>query len=168
MYNQKRTDEEHELVHQGAITQGFIVEVESDESFDLAMKRGIGSSQMYVGIFGKRSSEPTKKEYKAARRLGLPLLIYYFTKPPRKASSMHGDVVKFLDKEVKPFVRVGGNFRELVLHNEKDLVDRVLADIAARVTDLARESIATRRLILEHTPPELLAAILRSGKPIFE
>jgi hypothetical protein len=100
MYNQKRTDEEHEIVHQGVITQGFIVEGEHDESFDLAMKRGLGSSQMYVGIFGKRSSGPTKKEYKAARRLGLPLLIYYFTKPPRKASSVHDGVVKFLEKDV--------------------------------------------------------------------
>jgi hypothetical protein len=168
MYNQTRTDEEHELVHQGAITQGFVVEEESDQSFDLAMKRGINSSQFYVGIFGKINSEPTRKEYRAARRLGLPLLIYYYTEPPRIASRTHGSVVNFLEKEVKPFVKIGGNFRELRLRNEDNLIDCILNDLTSRVTDLVRESVATRKLILEQAPSDLLAAILRSGKPIFE
>jgi hypothetical protein len=168
LYNERRTREEEELVHQGVVTQGYLVEKESDESFDLAMKRGIESSQMYVGIFGKRYSKPTVKEYHAARKLGLPLFVYYYTRPPSVSSDVQNRVVEFLNKDVKPFITVRGNFRRLSLQDDNDLVDQVLMDVGARITDLVRESVAVRRMILEKTPAELLAAVLRARTSVFD
>jgi len=162
-----RTEEEEELVHQGVVMQGFLVERESDESFDVTMRHGIDSSQVYVGIFGKEYSEATVKEYEDAREKGLPLLVYYFTEPPHKAAARHDRVVRFLHREVKPAVRIRGNFSRIVVVGRSELIDQILVDLAANVTNLVRESVAVRRLLLKNAPPELLGAILRAKKSVF-
>jgi hypothetical protein len=52
MFNEERTRDEEELVDQGIVMKGFLVEKESGESFDTTMRQGIEGSQIYVGIFG--------------------------------------------------------------------------------------------------------------------
>jgi len=168
MFNDERTQDEEEIVHQGIIMEGFLVEKESGESFDAAMKEGIESSQIYVGIFGNRYSEPTVKEYEAARKIGIPLLVYYFTRPAHRAAGLQTRAVKFLEREVKPFVKIRGNYSRIVTRQNNELVDYVLADLAAKVTDLVRESVAVRRMVLENAPVELLAAVLRAKRSVFE
>ena len=168
MFNDERTQDEEEIVHQGIIMEGFLVEKESGESFDAAMKEGIESSQIYVGIFGNRYSEPTVKEYEAARKIGIPLLVYYFTRPAHRAAGLQTRAVKFLEREVKPFVKIRGNYSRIVARQNNELVDYVLADLAAKVTDLVRESVAVRRMVLENAPVELLAAVLRAKRSVFE
>jgi hypothetical protein len=167
-FNMKRTDDKAELVHQGLIAEGFLVERESDESFDTAMKRGIESSQIYVGIFGNQYSRTTVKEYHAARRRGLPLLIYYFAKPPRAAIRTRTKVVDLLETEVKSIVKIRGNYRRVAVRDDSELIDLILSDVVARLTDLARESVAARKAMLESAPPEFLAAVLRAKKSVFD
>lgn len=167
MSNVLRTNEREEFHHQGVIMQGFLVERESDESYDVAMRRGIDVSQVYVGVFGKEYSKATVDEYREAREKGLPLLVYYFTEPPQKAAGLHSKVIKFLEREVKPAVKIRGNFSRVTMRERDELIDQVLVDLAARVADLARESVAVRRLILEKAPPELLGAILRAKRSVF-
>lgn len=168
MFNDERTQDEEEIVHQGIIMEGFLVEKESGESFDALMKEGTETSQIYVGIFGNRYSEPTVKEYKAARKIGMPLLVYYFTRPAHRAAGLQTRAVKFLEREVKPFVKIRGNYSRIVVRQNNELVDYVLADLAAKVTDLVRESVAVRRMVLENAPVELLAAVLRAKRSVFE
>ena len=133
------------------------------------MKEGTETSQIYVGIFGNRYFEPTVKEYKAVRKIGMPLLVYYFTRPAHRAAGLQTRAVKFLEREVKPFVKIRGNYSRIVVRQNNELVDCVLADLAAKVTDLVRESVAVRRMVLENAPVELLAApVLRAKRSVFE
>jgi hypothetical protein len=167
MYNGKRTEEQEELVHQGVVMKGVRVEAESDESFDIAMKRWLNDSQIYVGIFGKDYSIPTTKEYGYACELGLPILVYYFTKDRRSAKGCRSKVVNFLEKEVKPYVRIRGNYSKIEIKEEGDLLDLILADLACKTTDLVREAISTRQLLLG-APDTVVASIRRAPKSVFE
>ena len=167
MYNVKRTEEQEELVHQGIVMKAVLVEAESDESFDIAMKRGLKGSQIYVGIFGRDYSIPTAEEYMYARKLGLPILVYYFTKDSRKAKDCRGKVANFLKKEVKPHVRIRGNYSKIEIREERDLVDLILADLACKTTDLVREAVSIRQLFLE-APDTVIATVLRAYKSVFE
>ena len=167
MYNMKRTEEQEELVHQGIVMKGVRVEAESDESFDIAMKRWLNDSQIYVGIFGRDYSIPTAKEYGYARELGLPILVYYFTKDSRSAKDCRGKVVNFLNKEVKPHIRIRGNYSRIEIREERDLLDLILADLACKTTDLVREAVSTRELFLK-APDTVIAAIIRARKSVFE
>ena len=168
MYNVMRTDERDELVHQGVIMKAVVVERESDESFDLAMKKGIEKSQIYVGIFGKDYSIPTQKEYHAARQRGLPILVYYYTQPPHIAKGFHTKVTRFLEKDVKPELRIRGNYGRIEAHDDMELVDLILNDLACKTVDLAREAMSFRRMLLEKAPDDVIAAILRAKKSVFE
>jgi len=167
MYNAKRTEEQEELVHQGIVTRAVLVEAESDESFEIAMKRGLTDSQIYIGIFGKNYSIPTVKEYDYARKHGLPILVYYFTKPPRKAKDARGKIVNFLNTEVKPRVRIRGNYSKIEVREEQGLLDLILTDLACKTTDLVREAVSVRRLFLE-APDAVIATVLRARASVFE
>lgn len=167
MYNQKRTVQQQELVHQGNVMKAILVEEESDESFDISMKRDLTNSQIYVGIFGKHYSGPTVKEYHFARKLGLPLMVYCFTQPPRQAKSHPGRVLKFLESEVKPRVTIRANYARIEVQNQEALIDLILCDLASRIADLVRESVSVRRLFLR-APDTVMAAILRAKKSVFE
>lgn len=167
MYNLMRTDERTELVHQGVIMKAVVVERESDESFDLAMKKGIERSQVYVGIFGKDYSSPTQKEYHAARQRGLPIFVYYYTQPPHTAKGLHTKVTRFLG-EIEPDFRIRGNYRKIEARNDTELVDLILSDLACKIVDLAREAVSFRRMLLEKAPDDVIAAILRARKSVFE
>ncbi len=161
MYNNRRTTDEDELVHQGIVMKAVLVEAESAESFDAAMKRGLAESQIYVGIFGRDYSEPTIKEYRMACDLGLPLLIYYFARPPRTAKSSHGKVVNFLKEKVKRHVPIRGNYSRIEVREERDLIDLILVDLACKTTDLVREAIAMRQMLLK-APDDVNSALVRA------
>jgi hypothetical protein len=167
MFNKKRTDEEQELVQQGILMKGILVEAKTDESFDIAMKRGLTNSQIYVGIFGKCYSEPTVKEYHFARKLGLPLMVYCFAQPPHQARSRPGRVLKFLNSEVKPRVTIRANYDRIEVRSEEALVDLILSDLASRAADLVREAVSVRRHFLR-APDTVMAVILRSRDSVFE
>jgi hypothetical protein len=171
MYNSKRTLEEDEigvLVHQGTVLKAILVEKESEESFDERMKAGINSSQIYVGIFGNRYSDPTCKEYEYARKLGLPLLVYYFTMPARTARNVDTNVVRFLEKDVRKRVVIRGNYRRIEARTSTELIDLILSDLACTAVDIIREAVATRRMLLEEAPNGVISAILTARKTVFE
>jgi hypothetical protein len=134
---------------------------ESDESFDIAMKRGLTNSQIYVGIFGNLYSDLTVKEYHFARKLGLPLLVYCFTQPPHQARARSGRVLRFLKSEVKPRITIRANYARIEVRNEESLIDLILSDLVSRTVDLAREAVSVRRYLLR-APDTVMGAILRA------
>jgi hypothetical protein len=174
MYNSKRTLEEDspkkaELVHQGKIMKGILVEKGSEESFEEAMKRGIKRSQIYVGIFGDDHSEPTQKEYDFARQLGLPLLVYYFTEPAKVAKGVHTKVVRLLkNKAENDHVHIRGNYRRIEAREPNELIDIILSDLACKVADFVREGTEDRRMLLESAPDAAIGAILRAKRTVFD
>lgn len=170
MYNEERTHDEDEraiLVHQGKVMKAILVERGSAESFEEAMKNDLDKSQIYVGIFGNRDSEPTRKEYDYARQLGLPLLVYYFTVPPRIARGLHTNVVRFLGAQTRQ-VRIRGNYRKIVARTPTDLIDIILSDLACKVPDIVREAIAMRQMLVEKAPVSVIGAIQKVRKTVFD
>jgi hypothetical protein len=173
MYNEQRTleeDEKAEFVHQGIIMKAILVERGSEESFEESMKAGIDAAQIYVGIFGNQYSEPTRKEYDYARQLGLPLLVYYFTDPPKVAKGSHSRVVRFLKRDVQNthHVHIRGNYRKIEAREFTELIDIILSDLASKAADMVREAIAVRRMLLEKTPDSVIGVILRARKTVFD
>lgn len=174
MYNSKRTLEEDspkkaELVHQGKIMRALLVEKGSEGSFEEAMKKDIKLSQIYVGIFGNHYSEPTRKEYEYARKLGFPLLVYYFTESPRIAKGSHCKVVRFLQNTVKnDQVHIRGNYGRVEAHDQTELIDIILSDLACKAADIVREGIENRRMLLAKAPDAAIGAILRARKSVVD
>lgn len=170
MYNDERTHDEDEnavFVHQGKIMKAILVERGSAESFEEAMKNDLDKSQIYVGIFGKRDSEPTRKEYDYARQKGLPLLVYYFTVPARSAKGVHSKVVRFLAAQTKQ-VRIRGNYRKIEARTLTDLIDIILSDLTCKVADIVREAIAMRQMLVEKAPVGVIGAVQRVRKTVFD
>lgn len=174
MYNEKRTLEEDsprkaKFVHQGRVMEGLLVEKGSEESFEEAMKKFIKKSQIYVGIFGNSYSERTREEYEFALKLGLPLLVYYFTDPPKIAIGSHSKVARFLQYDVKDDkAHIRGNYGRIEAHDPTELIDIVLSDLACKVLDIVREGIDDRRMLLEKAPDATIGAIVRTRKNVFE
>ena len=171
LYNSERTLEEDEkgvLVHQGILMKAILVERGSQESFEQRMKDGLDSSQIYVGIFGDQFSDPTCREYDYARKLGLPLLVYYFTVPPRIAKGVTTKVVQFLAKNVQKQVVIRGNYRRIEARTPSELIDIIPSDLACTLADIVREAIRIRSMLLGGAPDGTIAAILRARKTVFE
>ena len=173
MYNKQRTNEEEEaakFIHQGVVMKGLLVEGTSGESFDQRMKKLLDVSHIYVGIFGNNYSDPTRREYNYACKLGLPLLVYYFTVPPQKAKGTTSKVVQFLDKTVRSRNKlvIRGNYRKIEARKPNELIDIILSDLACTVADIAAEGITGRKMILESAPTAIIDAVLRARRTVFQ
>ena len=104
---------------------------------------------IYVGIFGRRKSDWTFGEYRAARARDLPLLIYQLRKRglavPRGRRS---EVQRFLDQEVRSR---GVRVRR---HPSEDKLERaILSDIAIETASLVNEAARVRKAIHEGLVP---------------
>lgn len=171
VYNSERTLEEDKrgvLVHQGRLMKAILVEKSSEESFDERMKKGLDDSQIYVGIFGNQYSDITCKEYEYARKLGLPILVYYFTEPAKMAKGLQTKVLRFLRKDVRKDIVIRGNYNKIEARTPTKLIDLILADLACLVADNVREAVALRRMFAKQTPDGTIGAILRARKTVFE
>ncbi len=172
MYNDKRTYDEDDpskakLVHQGVMLKGLIVEEGSAETFEERMKNGLDTSQIYVGIFGNQYSPVTIREYEYASKLGLPLLVYYFTEPGRIAKGVKTKMVAYLKKNVRKELVIRGNYKRIEARTPTDLIDLILSDLARKVADNVREAIALRAMLIKAAPDSTIGAVLKAKKPAF-
>lgn len=131
------------------IMRGVLIEDESGPVIAEDIAREIHDCSIYVGIFGRRKSDWTFREYREARARDLPLLVYQLKRRghgiPRGRRS---DVQLFLDKEVK---ERGIRIRQY--GSEDRLEQAVLNDLALETTSLVNEAARVRKAIHEGIAP---------------
>lgn len=127
------------------IMRGVLIEDESGPVIPEDIAEEIGECSIYIGIFGRRKSDWTFREYREARARDLPLLVYQVTRRGRLRARTPGrrsEVQKFLDQEARSR---GVRIRQY--SSEDALEDAVLGDIAIEVAKLVTEAARVRKTI---------------------
>jgi len=105
------------------------------------IRRELDKSSIYVGIFGNKWSDWTVAEFKYARSLGLPLMVYRFGKAgTRHRPGRRSRVTRFMNDEVRPNVKVREPYTKL-----DTLLDAIMSDLAVVTCDMVRESTDIRK-----------------------
>jgi hypothetical protein len=136
--------------------KAVLIEHERGPVISENIKKALKNCSLYIGIFGYTYSEWTIAEYREARSMGLPLLIYHVKKrrgrgrPSRmRRKGRKSKVEHFLESEVKKAgIRIRGPYWK-----EEELLDDILEDLAYEVVELVKEATSVRRLIHERLPP---------------
>lgn len=112
-------------------------------------------SSIYVGVFGRRTSEWTFAEFRAARARQIPILIYYYKRPLRRGRPQveqrrgrPSEVLRFLRREVRPWgIDIHGLNRPYTSAAQlmADILDHLAMQTAQMVDEAARVRKAIHR-----------------------
>jgi hypothetical protein len=126
------------------IMRGVLIEDQSGPVIPEDIAEEIAGCSIYVGIFGRRKSDWTFREYREARARDLPLLVYQVTRRGRLSARTPGrrtEVQKFLDQEARPR---GIRIRTC---SKDELEDIVVVDVAIEAAKLVNEAARVRKTI---------------------
>jgi hypothetical protein len=125
------------------IMRSVLIEDETGPVIAEDIAREINDCSIYVGIFGRRQSDWTFREYREARARDISLLIYQLRRRGRGIPrGRRSDVQRFLDREVK---ERGIRIRQ---YGSEDRLERaVLNDLALETARLVNEAARVRKAI---------------------
>jgi hypothetical protein len=134
--------------------EAILIERERGAVISEDIERALQDSHVYVGIFGRILSEWTVAEYREARRMGLPLLVYYVKKrKPGRPSRIErrgrkSKVERFLEDEAKKF-----RIRIRVYSKKEDIYSAVMNDLTYQIVKLVKEAIDVRKVLHKELEP---------------
>lgn len=136
--------------------KAIVIEDERGPVIPEDIKNALQNCSIFIGIFGRIFSDWTVAEYREARSMGLPLLIYMYKKrrkpgrPSRtRRRGRRSKVEQFLENDVKKFgIRIRGPYWK-----EEDVQDDVLEDLAYEMAELVKEATNVRKLLHKRLEP---------------
>lgn len=108
-----------------------LVEKRSGTTISGDIEQALANSNIYVGIFGKVYSEPTVREYRISRRLGLPIVMFEIAS---RESNGDPKVEEFLDR-----VKKTDGVRVTTLRVKKSKPGEYLGQITQRICNTIAE-----------------------------
>jgi hypothetical protein len=120
--------------------RAILIENERGSVIDAEIKRELDRSSIYVGVFGQKWSDWTVAEFRYARSLGLPLLVYRFGRGGSGRPGKKSEVTKFVRDEVRQTTRVREPYTKL-----GRLSDAIMSDLVIQACEMVRESSDIRK-----------------------
>lgn len=119
-----------------------VVEYRRGGDIERKITEAMNRSQLYVGLFGEKYSDRTRREYLDALNRGMTTLVYYFNSALRtlkESEDASNEVYKFLMKDVYPLkVAIRGNYDRIEIKTLEKLADEIVVDLLAELTDMIR------------------------------
>ena len=120
---------------------GILIEDQRRPVVFAEIRRELDKSSVYIGIFGRQHSDWTVAEFKYAKSLGLPLMVYVFGGGgSRHRPGRRSRVTRFMNEEVRPIVKVREPYTKL-----DPLLDAIMSDLAVVACDMVREATDIRK-----------------------
>ena len=121
-----------------------LVEEGLSATFQADIDRGLDAAAFYVAIIGYDNSDWTADEFKEAWIRGLSVLIYDFRRNVRRGRKTK--LVKYFDSLKGSGLRI--QKPQSRYRTEQDLINHVLSDLLPNVTEIVKNHIATRRMLV--------------------